>query len=349
MKVLLVGDFASWSTAMEVSYRKAFEAVGSEVTCFDINASINKHCRLGRVGRTLNRFLPVEPWIRKANLELLGVADTFRPDLVVIISTSGILAGVLAQIKVRLPSASLFCVYPDGPYNLNQDRINCLPFFDRVTTSSPAWIDAFQKLGAPQVDYLPFAVDTSLRSPVTGSPRKAELSHDVCFIGNWRPEREEFLEQLADFDLKVWGGDAWQKRTRPGSPLKSRWGGRALMGPEFAQACAHSRIMLNIMDCATWPGPNMRVFEQAACRAFSLMTRSPAVSELFRERETIECFDSVEEARDKICYYLEHEEKRQRIAEAAYDLVIKGGHTYADRARQLELWAQTSERKLFIT
>jgi hypothetical protein len=97
MKILIAGDFASWLTAMEMSYQKAFEAIGCEVSCFDINAAINKHCRLGRAGRTLNRFLPVEPWIRKANLELLQAADVFRPDLLIVISTSGILPGVLAQ------------------------------------------------------------------------------------------------------------------------------------------------------------------------------------------------------------------------------------------------------------
>ncbi|BCM88567.1 hypothetical protein IAD21_00400 [Abditibacteriota bacterium] len=338
MKVLLVGDFVSWSVAMEISYRKAFEAIGCEVLCFDINANINKHCRLGRVGRTLNRFLPVEPWIRKANVELLQMADTFAPDLLVVIATSGVLAGILAQIKVRVPTVSLVCIYPDGPYNLNQERIACLPFFDIVAPSSPAWCDAFEKLGARIVKYLPFGVDETLRSPAPTSERNAEFAHDVTFIGNWRPEREEFLAQLADFDLAVWGGDAWKKRARPDSLVSARWGGRALMGAEFALACAQSRIMLNVMDSATWPGPNMRVFEQAACRAFSLTTRSSAMTDLFEEGQTIECFDSVEEAREKIRFYLEHEDARQRIANASYDFVKKG-HTYADRAQQLVNWS----------
>jgi spore maturation protein CgeB len=238
-----------------------------------------------------------------------------------------------------VPRVSLFCVYPDGPYNLNQDRIACLPFFELVAISSPSWVDAFKRLGARRVEYLPFAVDTSLRAPAIGTQPKAELSHDVTFIGNWRPEREEFLEQLAEFDLRVWGGDAWSKRTRPNSPLRVRWGGRSLFGPEFAEVCAQSHIMLNVMDSATWPGPNMRVFEQAACRAFSLTTRSPAVTELFQEGETIECFDSVEEAREKIRFYLDHKARRQSIADASYNLVTQGGHTYVDRALQLESWA----------
>ncbi len=325
---------------MERSYRRAFEAIGSEVLAFDIHAAINRHCRLGRVGRTLNRFLPVEAWTRKANLELLQAADNFAPELLVVIGTSGVLPGILAQIKVRLPACTLACVYPDGPYNLTNERIACLPFFDFVTTSSPAWQEAFRKLGAPRVEFLPFGVDETLRARATNFVPDAALAHDVTFIGNWRPEREALLERLCDFDVRVWGGDGWQKRIRPDSPLAGKWGGRALQGPEFALACAQSRIMLNIMDAATWPGPNMRVFEQAACGAFSLTTRSEAVTDLFPEGQTIECFGSVEEAREKIRFYLANEDARQAIANASYEFVLRGGHTYADRARQLQAWVR---------
>ena len=82
----------------------------------------------------------------------------------------------------------------------------------------------------------------------------------------------------------------------------------------------------------------MRSFEQPACGAFSLVTRTDALLEIFTEGENVECFDSVAEAREKIRYYLTHETERQKIAAAGYKLVIEGGHTYLDRARQLIEW-----------
>ena len=97
--------------------------------------------------------------------------------------------------------------------------------------------------------------------------------------------------------------------------------------------------MLNIMDPVTWPGPNMRVFEQPACCAFSLVSRSEATLELFAEGKTIECFDGAEEAKEKIRYYLAHDDARRRIASASYRFVVEGGHTYRDRARTLLGWA----------
>jgi spore maturation protein CgeB len=148
------------------------------------------------------------------------------------------------------------------------------------------------------------------------------------------------LEQLCDFDLCVWGSNYWKTRTRPRSPVRARWGGRSIKAEEFPGVAATSRIMLNMLDAATWPGPNMRTFEQAACGAFSLTTRTPALLEIFTEGKNVECFDTVEEARDKIRFYLSHESERLRIASAARKFVVEEGHTYLDRANQILDWAR---------
>lgn len=336
--VLIIGYNAGWN--LESSYARAFQKLDWAVHFWEPMQALYRVAKGNRLGRLFSTFVHVEPWVRKSNLELLKLVDGLRPDLVLVIGTSGLRGGTLAQIKVCVPGSLIYCVYPDTPHNLDADRIHCLPFFDRVTASSPAWVNAFQRLGAARVHYLPFAADPDLHYPVPPESAAKALRHDVVFIGNWRHERELFLEQLVDFDLCLWGENYWKRRTRPGSPLPAHWGGRPLTGAEFAQACAASKILLNFMDPATWPGPNMRSFEQPACRAFVLVNRTPALTELFTEGETIECFASVAEAREKIGYYLAHEEARQRIANAAYSFVLEGGHTYADRARQLISWAE---------
>lgn len=336
--LLIVGN--DYGFNLESSYARAFRQLGWTVHFWSPLEALHRVARGHRLGRLFSTFVHVEPWARKANLELLKLVDGLRPDLTLVVATTGVRGGTLAQIKVRVPSSVIYCIYPDSPHNLDADRIHCLPFFDRVTTSSPAWVDAFERLGATRVYYLPFAADPELHHPASAEHSSRSLAHDVVFIGNWRHEREAFLEQIADFDLCLWGEDYWKTRTRPGSPLRERWGGRPLTGPESAQACAASKILLNFMDPATWPGPNMRSFEQPACRAFLLVNRTPALVEMFKEGETIECFDSVEEAREKISYYLSHEDERRRIAEASYRFVVEGGHTYLDRARQLIGWVE---------
>jgi len=270
---------------------------------------------------------------------LIEFAGSLKPDLILVIGTEGLRPGTLAQLKALLPHTLAYCLFPDTPHNLDLDRILCLPLFDRVLTVSPGWIDAFSKLGAKEVCYLPPAADPELHSPVIPKS-SAAAKHEVAFVGNWRREREELLEQLLDFDLGLWGSHYWKTRPRAGSKLPSRWHGRPLFGAEFAEACAQNRILLNIIDGVGWPGPNMRVFEQPACRAFSLVTRTPAILDLFTEGEDVECFASVEEARDKIRFYLKNELARQRVAARSYETVIHGGHTYVDRAGQIITWAE---------
>ncbi|MBA2503862.1 MAG: glycosyltransferase [Pyrinomonadaceae bacterium] len=336
--VLIVG--ASGASTLESSYARAFSRLNWRVQFWNPAESLEKNARGSRFGRIFSRLVHVEPWLRKANLDLIQMCDELRPALLLIITTEGVRGGTLAQIKALAPDILIYCVFPDTPHNLTADRIHCLPFFDRTAVGSPAWVDAFERLGATRVHYLPFAADTDYHRPVDAANGKASKRHDVAFIGIWRPQREELLEQLAVFDLRVYGSDYWRTHTRPGSPVRAHWAGRTALGAEFATVCASSRIMLNIIDAVGWPGPNMRAFEQPACRAFSLVTRTPAILSHFTEGETVECYGSIEEARDKIVFYLKNETARRRIADASYRFVVEGGHTYLDRARQLLQWAK---------
>lgn len=336
--LLIIGN--NGAANLESSYARAFQHLGWGVSLWEPAKALHRVARGYGLGRLFSKFVNVEPWLRKANLELLKLSEKLRPGLILVIGTEGVRAGTLAQMRVQLPGTPSYCLYPDTPHNLVPDRIQCLPFFDRVTTVSPLWVEAFERLGARRVHYLPLAADTDLHRPVTRENQVTTDAHDVAFIGNWRPEREAFLEQLTDFDLRVWGTNYWKRNIRSGSRLPARWGGRPLVGEEFARACSEHRILLNLIDGVGWPGPNMRTFEQPACRAFSLVTRTPAVIDLFQEGETIECFDSVEEAREKIRFYLKNETERQRIAEQSYRFVVNGGHTYVDRAKQLVEWAR---------
>ncbi len=334
--VLIIGS--EGASTLESSYGRAFARLGWEVQFWSPAKKLDEAARGSRLGRMFSRFVHVEPWLRKANLDLVQVCDRLRPLLILVIGTEGVRGGTLAQIKALAPDTLVYCVFPDTPHNLDTERIHCLPFFDRVAVGSPAWVDSFERLGVARVHYLPFAADTDYHRPAE-TPGAIAATHDVAFIGIWRPQREEFLEHLADFDLRVWGGEYWRTHTRAGSPLRARWAGGTVTGSEFASVCAGTRIMLNVIDAVGWPGPNMRAFEQPACRAFSLVTRTPAILNHFTEGETIECYGSVEEARDKIAHYLKNEAARRRVADASYRLVVEGGHTYADRARQLIAWA----------
>jgi spore maturation protein CgeB len=336
--VLIIGT--ERESSLEMSYQRAFQKLHWTVHRWDPQIALRKSVRFGKAGLMLAQLTNVTPWLHKANLELLGMAYDLKPDLILTIATSGINAGTLAQLHVVIPDTRIYSIFPDTPHNLVTNQIECLPLFDRVIVYSSALVDVFKRFGARYVMPLGFAADPDLHHPYIGANKHDLCYADVSFIGNWRPEREAFLEQLTEFNLVIWGSDYWKKRTRPQSPLKKLWAGYAAEGAEFSRAVSVSKISLNILGPISWPGPNMRSFELPACQAFVLSERQPGITQYFKEGQSIECYSTIEEAREKINYYLREDAARKEIAQAGYKTVIHCGNTYVDRAKTIIDWLQ---------
>ncbi len=332
-RVLIVGALAAES--LETSYARAFDHLGWAVDRWDPVSNVGSRARGLLAGRIFARFVRVEPWVRKANADLLRLVAASGPSLILVIGTEGVRPGSLGQIRARHPRVPVYCLYPDSPHSLDADRILCLPLFTRVTVSSPDWVATMTRLGGREVGYLPFAADTLYHVP-TGEQGRAD--QNLGFIGTWRPEREQVLEALADLGLHIWGGGYWRWRTRSGSTLRRCWVGGPAIGQGFVEACAQTRIMLNILDVTSWPGPNMRAFELAACGAFALTERTTPFTEIFPEGTASACFSSVAEARDKARFYLANGGARVKIGQAAHRIATEAGHTYLNRAEQIVRW-----------
>jgi spore maturation protein CgeB len=138
---------------------------------------------------------------------------------------------------------------------------------------------------------------------------------DVAFIGRPNtPERAEFMQVLAKkFDLKLWGS-GWEKYGL--SPVATD-----VYASEYRQICAGSKIMLgwNIDPTIDLYFSN-RTWYTLGCGGFLLTAYSPSLQELFGRGKELDWFETVEECCDKIAYYLQHDEARQKIAGAGYQL-----------------------------
>src|SRR6185437_13071055 len=186
-RVMLVGRFRPGD--LEQSYSSAFADLGCTVTRFDIVEAVQRYCRLGAFGRQFNRFVPVEPWIQKANRELVLAARENEPDLVVVFGQSPVRAGPLAQIRTQR-SLRLVYVWQDTLAFLNPVLISALPLYDIVASYSREAVPWIARLGAKQVTWIPLAADPHMHFPPDNQER---MIADVAFIGQWRPEREEAL------------------------------------------------------------------------------------------------------------------------------------------------------------
>jgi spore maturation protein CgeB len=334
--VLLVASVA-WEGGLAASYKRAFESLGFSVEVFDLEAARARVAPLGRIGRRLMAHLDFIALNAKANRSLVRAVMEHKPALVVSFCNEFIRAASIMQIKVNSPATKVVNIYPDPLHNLPDYMLTALPLYDLFCTHTLAAVPHLRKLGCLSPLYVPLAADPFLHHPLTLTPADVkEFGCDLVFVGNWRPEHEQLLAALEGFDLAIWGSSYWGKYTRRGSWVRSRWRGRPLLtGVEYAKAHLAAKIALNPIDPLNIPSHNMRLFEVAACGVFSLVTRTEEVQALFREGESVVCFEDADELLDRVRYYLNHPDERRSIAERAYDHVVHGGHTYMDRVRSL--------------
>ena len=62
-----------------------------------------------------------------------------------------------------------------------------------------------------------------------------------------------------------------------------------------------------------------RTFHIPSCGGFMLHERTPEIGLYYEEKKEIDCFSDPQELAQKVRYYLEHEDERERMREAAYE------------------------------
>ncbi len=333
MEILLISSYEPWTLGL--SYLRAFRKLGYNTLCFDVTEEYEKVSRLTK-NRYTNRLIsPYAVWI--LNKKLIEMANDYKPDLIFIHKGQFIYPKTLEEIKTG-NKALLFIFNPDDPFNTNRGASskfirNSVPLYDCYFIWSKALIPKVKHAGAKRVEYLPFASDPELHYPteLMEEDRK-KYESDIVFVGNWDVEREEWLSRLDGYNLAIWGTDYWRKRCK-NKFLKSCWEGRTVFGGEMSKVLQCSKINLNILRLQNKEAHNMRTFEVPACGGFMLHERSHEVLEIFKEDEEIACFSTPEELREKIEYYLVHEDKRRETAERAYQKVQK--ETYLKRAQHI--------------
>jgi spore maturation protein CgeB len=340
--VLLVAS-GSWQPGLMFSYRRAFESYGFRVEQFDLDArrraaiavpSMMRSALDPLVGRVLG-YLDLAPVDHKADRALVSAARELAPAIVIVSCHEPIRAATLVQLKISLPAAKVVSIFPDTLFNMRESLVSGLPVYDLFCTHTRAGIPYLERLGCRSPLYVPLAADPTLHHPFPLSPAEArDLGCEVVYVGNWRRDHEALFARLRAFDLAIYGGPLWAKAQDPW--VRSRWRGHSLdTGEAYAKAHIAAKVCLNPIDPFNLPGHNQRVFELPACGVFSLVTRSEDVTTIFREGETVACFDSPDEMVAQIRSYLGRPEDRRRIAAAAHDLVLRGGHTYRDRVRSI--------------
>jgi spore maturation protein CgeB len=324
MRVLLVGSFLGG--ALEFTYERDLKRLGCEVRRFDM--------------AQVNRFL-IPYWEMVINKRIDNLLNNFRPDLILVMKGTYLWPKTIKKIKELSKGSLIFCFNGDDPFNLsspgasNRNILDSIPYYDCYLIWTRSLTEPLVKVGAKKVEWLPFGFDPQIHYPTNPSLREQKnFGSDIVFVGNWDAQREKWLKELVDFDLGLWGENYWRRRCQD-KTLRNRWRAKALYGKEMSLALNASKVSLNILRIQNKGNHNMRTFEVPACGAFALAERSEEAKEFFAEDKETVYFSTPEELKDKIHYYLNHEQERKRIAQAGYQRCLKSNYSYLYRAKRI--------------
>lgn len=201
--------------------------------------------------------------------------------------------------------------------------------YDGIFLKDPYMVRYCRQILDLPAHLLPEGCDPDVHRPLEPAPQ--ELISDIAMIGNIHPSRVRLLEQISDFDIKIWGR-VWPRWLH--SSLKAKYTGRFLVGDEKAMAMRCSKIVLNNLHYGEIESGNCRMFEAAGCGAFQLAEWRPGLDSLFKEGEEIVYYRSIAELRDLISYWLERDAERRKIGDAAHRRAHRD-HTIANRLEEL--------------
>ncbi|MBF0177634.1 MAG: glycosyltransferase family 1 protein [Magnetococcales bacterium] len=141
-------------------------------------------------------------------------------------------------------------------------------------------------------------------------------------------QRRHFLQAIPHLD--VFGPEDWTQAHFPNVHYR----GVADQFRESGHHFAASRINLAMTRVYALDGLSDRIFNVLRARGFLLASRQATLCEVFKEGIDLEMYTTVEELLDKIRFYEENTQAREKIARQGYENVIHN-HTFANRIREM--------------
>ena len=203
-----------------------------------------------------------------------------------------------------------------------------IPFYDHVFALDSHLVPVFQASGVRCVEHLCACADPDEHRPVELAPdERVSYSADVSFVGTQHPDRVEMLDELTEWDLRVYGL-GWDGVEEP---LKRCVRAEPVYGLKKTKVYSASRVSINVHGPHMIAGENFRVFEVAACGGASFSTFKPDLVHCFEPDVEVVVFDDADDLRKKLRHYLSSPDELDAIRDAGRRRVL-AEHTYDHRA-----------------
>lgn len=330
-KILFI---SSLSSVFHEPLWKAFETLGFEVHFVDYRGSSVLalgnpiHRVVGRLPEGMKQFLN-----RKANQGvdhvILEAARRVRPNYIFASKAKYIDVAVLDELRRIAPTINW---YSDILNNIGTIK-KIVDHYDFMFNYDRYMVEQLRADGHHNFYHLPWAGDIDKNEEWLD---KKEYKYDFVFIGSYHPEifpREDDFKALKDLGIKIWGNRAWLN-----TALKDCYMG--LLPPVFEnmkRVYQNSKIALyldSLYDVKA-SGVTLRPFEITCGGAMMLgQIYREELPELWQDGKEFISFKGIDDLREKVRYYLSHEDERRRIAKAGFERT-RQEHTYLDRVRRV--------------
>ncbi len=230
--------------------------------------------------------------------------------------------------KIR-PNVGKVCAWISCPIDNNLNLSN----IDHIFTLFEPHYKTFTQLGKPTT-FTQAAFDSSI---IKDLPKSKQ--YDLTFIGGiggYHKTREKYLKALIKkTPIKIWGygyrSKNWFKdfikQIKNGFIYNKVYQGEA-WGMDMLKILSQSKITFNSHgDIAKGYAVNMRMFEATGTGALLITELTDDIHHFFEPGKEIVCYTSIDDAIEKIQYYLKNEKKREKIALAGQKRTLNN-YTY---------------------
>lgn len=333
-KVLILGE-RYFNFVDSTAY--AFEQLGYDVRVYYI--PLLHKTELGFIDHIMykmkcKKFL--NGFYQKARSEFLKLVDDFEPDMVFSISGNYyyefVDENMINIFNSRGITKAVWYMDTIKTFEHIKQNVEC---FDRVFVFEPNDIPHIMEKYKVKADYLPVGVSEELYCQGKDDLKKL---YDVSFVGNPSDKRLELLDKIAEYCVNnnkkmivyghYWHNKHWwqeksaKKKFAKQHPYLVGFVHNGFMnGDEVAKLYQQSKICLNI-HIALHKGVNSRTFEVMGNGNFELCDYREDAKDLgLISGENIVFYDSFDECVEKLDYYLNNSDAREKIAKSAADFV----------------------------
>lgn len=261
----------------------------------------------------------------------------FKPDLVFALAQAPLTNDILNRIRTyKIPTAFWFV----EDFRTMEYWKDVAPYYDYFfTIQDGEFFKHLKGIGLKNYHYLPMACLSEVHKPMNLTEEEMKLyGSDVSFVGAGYFNRRHFFPKLIDFDLKIWGNE-WEGAAGISKYIQRQ--GERVSTEDSVKIFNASKININLHSSKQHEDVNPygdfvnpRTFELASCGAFQIVDFRSDLPRFFEIGKEIVCFKDVNDAREKIRYFLVCPDEREKIAENARVKVLKE-HTYKNRMEEM--------------